>query len=145
MEKLFKPKGPLRLQGYDRLYEKLLLSDVDLGEYRIKQEKIDFPFNIVAKGNAPDSLVMFGYHAFFQGMYQAYADHRSFVLSPDAIWLLVSQGFARHVAANAEAMRHHFVDFEGKVSLVVADDFVHPGSPASDWETIFSEIYRTDR
>lgn len=52
-------------------------------------------------------------------MYQAYADHRPFVLSPDMIWLLISQGFAQHVNANHESLRKYFVDFSGKQSLVV--------------------------
>lgn len=46
-------------------------------------------------------------------MYQAYADHRPFVLSPDMIWLLISQGFARHINANQESMRNELVDFSG--------------------------------
>ncbi len=55
-------------------------------------------------------------------MYQAYADHRPFVLSPDMIWLLISQGFARHINANQESMRNDLVDFSGKLSLIVRAD-----------------------
>ncbi|RYZ47433.1 MAG: DUF4419 domain-containing protein [Sphingobacteriales bacterium] len=58
-----------------------------------------------------------GAHPFFNGMYQAYADHRPFELSPDMIWLLICQGFAHHVNNNAEALRSMFVDFEGKEQL----------------------------
>jgi hypothetical protein len=139
VERLSRPKELLPVEVPGTVYERLILSDADLSPWEIEREKIEFPFGIIAQSQAPDNLIYFGYHAFFHGMYQAYADHRPFVLSPDAVWLLVSQGFARHVAANAEALRHHFVDFDERVSLVVGDN-VHLGSPASDWETIFPKF-----
>lgn len=98
--------------------------------------------NIIAKSEAPDSLVTFGYHSFFNGMYQAYADHRPFVLSPDMIWLLISQGFARHVSANAEQLRRYFVGFSGKTTALVVSQEVGLHSPASEWEEIFPEFTR---
>ena len=70
-------------------------------------------------------------------MYQAYADHRPFVLSPDMIWLLISQGFAHHVNANPEDLRHYFVDFHGKATLLVATDEITLDNPQSPWEKIF--------
>jgi hypothetical protein len=100
----------------------------------------DFPFGIVAKSELPDKLVSFGYHSFFNGMYQAYADHRPFVLSPDMIWLLISQGFAHHVNANPENLRHHFVDFSDKLTLVVATTEIMLDNPQSPWEKIFPEF-----
>ncbi|MCI5212341.1 MAG: DUF4419 domain-containing protein, partial [Candidatus Electrothrix sp. ATG2] len=30
-------------------------------------------------------------------------------MSPDMFWLLICQGFARHVNANSEELRHRFV------------------------------------
>jgi hypothetical protein len=51
-------------------------------------------------------------------------------------WLLISQGFARHVNANPEAMRDYFVDFTGKTTLVVVSDSVPLYAPADMWETV---------
>jgi hypothetical protein len=45
------------------------------------------------------------------------------------IWLLISQGFARHVSANPEKLRHHFVDFSGKISLIVATEEIILDNP----------------
>ncbi len=45
----------------------------------------------------PDTLLALGFHPFLQGMYRAYSEHRPFTLSPDMIWLLITQGFSRHV------------------------------------------------
>lgn len=136
VEELSRPEKQLYMSGYDRLYERLIDSDVGMsGNNNV------FSCNIIAKSGAPDSLVTFGYHSFFNGMYQAYADHRPFVLSPDMIWLLISQGFARHVSANAEQLRRYFVGFSGKTTALVVSEEVGLHSPASEWE----EIHPADR
>lgn len=75
-------------------------------------------------------------------MYQAYADHRPFVLSPDMIWLLISQGFARHINANQESMRNELVDFSGKLSLIIREDKI--GGPYSFMGGNLPAIYRTN-
>jgi hypothetical protein len=139
IENLSKPQRHLYLQPYENIYKNLIQKEVDISKWDIERGGIDFKYNILAKSQAPDSLVSFGYHSFFNGMYQAYADHRPFVLSPDMIWLLISQGFARHVNANPEKLRKYFVDFSGKSSLVVnsqrdlfKDDI--------NWEEIFPQF-----
>ena len=55
----------------------------------------------------------------YSALYTAYAKHRSVTLSPDVIWLLISQGFARYVNAHAEELRHRLVSHAGKKELVV--------------------------
>ena len=140
VEELSKPEELLINRGYDDLYKWLILSDVNMYPHQVEKDSIDFPFNIIAKSEAPDSLVVLGYHSFFNGMYNAYADHRPFVISPDMIWLLISQGFARHVNANSELLRKDFVDFDGKLSLIVSSESLELDSPASSWEEIFPEF-----
>jgi hypothetical protein len=139
IEKLSKPKKILYLQSYEDIYKNLILKDANLSKGEIERSGIDFKYNILAKSQAPDSLVSFGYNAFFNGMYQAYAEHRPFVLSPDMIWLLISQGFARHVNANPEKLRKYFVDFTGKLSLVVESkkDLL---KDSTDWADIFPQF-----
>jgi Domain of unknown function (DUF4419) len=79
-------------------------------------------------------------NGFFNVAYQAYADHRPMVISPDMIWLLISQGFSMHVNQNAEALRKHFVQHEGKKVLIVKrGDFVL-GNDKNDWESVFAEF-----
>lgn len=140
VEELSKPDKLLINRDYNDLYKWLILSDVNMYPFQVEKDSIDFPFNIIAKSEAPDSLVIFGYNSFFNGMYRAYADHRPFVISPDMIWLLISQGFAKHVSANSEILRKNFVDFDGKLSLIVRNDSLELDSPASSWEKIFPEF-----
>lgn len=65
---------------------------------------------------------------FFTGMVQAFADHRPVCISPDVIWMLISQAFSQEVNADPERFRDKFVDFEGKIDLVVQSEYplYHP-------------------
>ena len=60
-----------------------------------------------------------GKDVFFQTIVRAYADHRPLVLSPDMVWLLISQGFARYVNAHPEELRDQLVSHTGKMDLVI--------------------------
>ncbi len=85
-------------------------------------------------------LVPTTYHAFMEALRKAYADHYNFVISPDMIWLLISQGFAAHVNENAEALRDQFVDFDGKKRLHIRRDEFSKGSIYNDWAGTFEEF-----
>lgn len=97
-------------------------------------------FNIVARSKISEKLVTFKYNSFFDGMYFAYANHRPFTLSPDMIWLLISQGFANHVANNAETLRSMFVGYNGKTDLIVINNKIKLEDPNSPWEEVFPEF-----
>ncbi|MBQ0047907.1 MAG: DUF4419 domain-containing protein [Prevotellaceae bacterium] len=60
-----------------------------------------------------------GDNAMFSMLMMAYAHHRPLILSPDDVWLCISQGFAQHVNQNAEALRDKLVSHEGKITLSV--------------------------
>ena len=76
---------------------------------------------------------------FYKCMVQAYADHHPLVLSPDIVWLIISQGFSRYVNAHAEEMRDLLVFHEGKMELVVNsnNDIL---SPSGDWERLLNDF-----
>lgn len=97
-------------------------------------------YNIIAKSNIPEKLVTFKYSSFFSGVYFAYANHRPFTLSPDMIWLLISQGFANHVVNNADELRDLFVKHSGKAELIVQNNKIDLNNPESPWEEVFPEI-----
>ena len=124
IDELSKPEKQLKMSSHYAVLNRL----VDLSQRNDKKR----PANIIANSRLPDNLVNYGYHSFFDGMYQAYMDHRPVVLSPDVIWLLISQGFSQHVNANAEKLRHHLVNFNGKLTLIVNTAMVtldNPNSP----------------
>lgn len=80
------------------------------------------------------------FHPVVAAIHLAFNDHRPLVLSPDILWLLVAQGFAHHVNANAEELRDQFVKHPGKVVIAVRrDDFIK-GSPENPWTEVFDEF-----
>jgi len=92
--------------------------------------------------NPQQKLVKNSSHPFLFGMYQAYSEHRPFVLSPDMLWLLICQAFSRTVNYNAEEFRPYLVDFDKKKTLIVRNDAIRLGNPNNPWEeviAIFSE------
>jgi len=79
-------------------------------------------------------------HPLIAALHGAFSSHRPVCLSPDVIWLTLTQGLAHHVNANAEQLRHQFVSHEGKLTIEVRrDDFVK-GSPENPWPEVFSEF-----
>lgn len=108
------------------------------GESLAKRLIVDEPVkyeahHIIATSFADeDKLEYHGPDAFYRAIVKAYAQHKSVTLSPDMIWLLISQGFARYVNAHAEALRPQLVDHEGQISLVVESD-VDVLSQKADW------------
>ncbi|MBI3511757.1 MAG: DUF4419 domain-containing protein [Bacteroidetes bacterium] len=87
-----------------------------------------------------DSLVYYNYNPFVATVREAYYDHRPLTLSPDMIWLLITQEFAIHVDQNSESLRHYFVDFDGKKVLKVEDDDLRKGNPDNQWDSIFPQF-----
>ena len=63
----------------------------------------------------------------------AFFEHYPLELSPDAIWLTIVQGFAQHVTANAEKLRHLFVKHDGQAQLEVVDLGMTLASPGQVW------------
>lgn len=101
-------------------------------------QEVSMSANTLSINVDDDSLVYYNYkNPFFYGMYDAYADHRPFVLSPDMIWLLISQGFSHHINANPEKYRDRMVDFSGTLSLVVESD--RPLDSAQ-WEVLIPQF-----
>jgi len=56
-------------------------------------------------------------HPLIHAVHVAFSQHRPLTLSPDAIWLVIAQGFSHHVTANAEKLRHRLVRHEGRRAL----------------------------
>ena len=75
--------------------------------------------NIKTHSAGNKELVCFKRNACFEGFLTAYDKHYSLILSPDIIWLLISQGIATHINENAEQLRNRLVDFDGQKTIVI--------------------------
>ncbi|MEM7182542.1 MAG: DUF4419 domain-containing protein [Spirochaetota bacterium] len=111
-----------------------------LEEYEVESILHEFSKTINQSEANHQSLVYAGSHAFLLGMHRAYADHRPFVLSPDMIWLLISQGFSKHVNYNSEALRDQIVGFQDKTTLTVQYGEIAKQNPDKVWPLIISEF-----
>ena len=111
---------------------------------------------IVASSVTDDRLAWFGSNTMFNLMITAYADHRPLVISPDDIWLLISQGLARHINKNAEELRDRLVNHDDKIVLQVESkqallgdkDVLMDGEAVDgkvDWTLIFDGFVNTMR
>lgn len=95
-------------------------------------------YNAIATSFANDkNLRYLGSDAFYDCLKRAYANHMSVTISPDMVWLLISQGFARYVNAHPEEMRQQLVSHSGKMDLFVEskEDLF---SEKADWPTLIS-------
>ncbi|WP_164108851.1 MULTISPECIES: DUF4419 domain-containing protein [Sphingobacterium] len=121
---LLKPSNALRRVSKQALMDQLSTEEV---EY----------FSI-----GPDSLVLFGAHPFLAGAFKAYQEHRPIIISPDIIWTLIEQGFARHIALYAEKFRDRLVDFQGKreITIVANKDDIQLGNPNSKWGSVLPQF-----
>lgn len=80
------------------------------------------------------------FHPVVAAIHSAFHDHRPLILSPDILWLLIAQGLAHHVIANAEELRPQFVQHSDKATIMVRrDDFIK-GSPENPWPEVFGEF-----
>jgi hypothetical protein len=76
---------------------------------------------------APD-----GVHPLLGAVARAFADHRPLVLSPDVVWLTITQGVAQHIRLHAEELRPQLVNHHGRKRLIVGIDGPLPGD-ADSW------------
>lgn len=81
------------------------------------------------------------HHPFLRAAHLAFADHRPLAISPDMVWLLLTQMAAAEVIKQPETYREFFANHEfGKRTLSVRrDDFV-PGSSQNNWSSVFAEF-----
>jgi hypothetical protein len=83
---------------------------------------------------------------FLETIELAYSNHFPLKLSPSHFLLMISQGLATHINQNAEELRKHLVNYEGKKALTIVMDDYQYGQPY-DWTKIFdkfTEMIKTD-
>ena len=101
---------------YDYLY-----TGESIAKHMLSEEQIpvDAQRIIATSFSGENNLKLMGKDAFYRSIVEAYANHQSITLSPDMVWLVISQGFARYVNAHAETMRPKIVNHNGKMDLAI--------------------------
>ena len=122
-------------------YQRGLYSGESIAEFMLSEEEI--PNNlqriIATSFSGENNFSPMGKDAFYRCIVGAYANHQSVTLSPDMVWLVISQGFARYVNAHAEELRPQLVNHNGKMDLaimtnkdILADDV--------DWPSLIADF-----
>ena len=118
-----------------------MLSSKDLSSRIISKKNIPSADHKVVKTSFEgEKLCYLGEDNFFKCVVQAFADHRSLVLSPDMVWLLIGQGFSRYVNAHSEELRDKLVSHQGKMVLRVEknNDVLNPAK--GDWAQLLNDF-----
>ena len=118
-----------------------MMSSKDLSSRIISKKNIpSVDHKVVKTSFEGEKLCYLGEDNFFKCVVQAYADHRSLVLSPDMVWLLIGQGFSRYVNAHSEELRDKLVSHQGKMVLRVEknNDVLNPAK--GDWAQLLNDF-----
>ena len=78
-------------------------------------------------------------HGLIETVHLAFAEHRPLILSPDCMWMVISQGFSHHINQDTDKYRARLVKHEGKEELTVLR---HPGDSWADAITQISTQIR---
>ncbi|MEU8077807.1 DUF4419 domain-containing protein [Catellatospora citrea] len=98
-----------------------------------------FP-DALAIGGDPDLAVLVpnGVHPLLHAVGRAFAEHRPLVLSPDVVWLTVTQGLAQHIRLHAEELRPLLVNHTGRRELAITLDGPLP-QDADSWRHLVAQ------
>lgn len=96
--------------------------------------------NGVEASSLSESSFIYPTHNLVGSINTAYDHHLPLILSPDMLWLTISQGLSTHITNNAEQLRPQFVNFEGKKELIVEEDSFVKGSPDNNWPHMFGQF-----
>ena len=80
------------------------------------------------------------FHPFVAAVDTAFRYHLPLALSPDHVWLLLTQGFAQHVVRNAESLRDQFVPHDQQATIQVHRDDLQQLPPDAPWDEVIDEI-----
>ena len=127
IEDLKRPENPVPGFSYSEILKRLIETqygqDIIFDRYSVElKNRPDYDYGIIAHNPITENLVNWNYHSFFYGLYNAYAEHRPFILSPDIIWLLIIQGFSHHINFNSEKLKDKFVCIDEKLTLVIKNE-----------------------
>lgn len=109
-----------------------IIAEADRYRTDLKRELWTFP-------QRSNTLVRSGTHPFATAIYMAYAEHRPLTFSPDMVWMLICQGFAKHIDLNGEALRHYFVQHKGKKNITIERPYLMKNS-VGYWESMLGDF-----
>lgn len=98
---------------------------------------------LISSNLPTDNLINYDHNSFAKGLMNAFAYHRPVSISPDIIWLLISQSFSNFVNSAPQDLQKLFVNHNGIKTLSVTmnkpmEELVEPDT----WNEFFNEIQK---
>ena len=85
-------------------------------------------------------LDMHGLNPFILSLHISFAYDLPITITPDILWIVITQGFTQHINKNPEKYRKSFVDFNGKKEITIVRNEFFSDITTNDWSTIFPEF-----
>ena len=83
------------------------------------------------------SFVYSKVHPMIGALHYSFAHHRPITISPDMIWLMILQGFSKHIHYNSESLKSKIYNLDEISEIIVRrDDFIK-GSINNKWNEVF--------
>ncbi|CAG8528248.1 20427_t:CDS:2 [Dentiscutata erythropus] len=79
-------------------------------------------------------------NGFAAAILHAYNYHKHLRLSPDDVWLTISQGVSHHINQNPEKFRDRFVQHEGKEKIAVYAGDILSNNYEGDWPEVVNRL-----
>ncbi|CAG8801886.1 11453_t:CDS:1 [Gigaspora margarita] len=80
-------------------------------------------------------------NGFAAAILHAYNHHKHLRLSPDDVWLTISQGVSEHINRNPEKFRNRFVQHEGKKRLLIqVNDIISGATFEGNWPEAINRL-----
>ncbi|MFT6503730.1 MAG: hypothetical protein ACJASQ_003868 [Crocinitomicaceae bacterium] len=96
----------------------------DIAENKFQRPLFTFPDALKTMKLAPSQ-----YNSFLYAIHSAYADHRPLILSPDAIWLTLCQGFGNHLVLHGEEWEDKLLMPNHPNKITIRDDDLNKDRP----------------
>lgn len=105
---------------------------------KIFENKIGKEITFFPKEHHNKEFVTAYNNGFIQTIQQSYDDHRPLVLSPDVIWLAITQGVSIHINQNFKTLEKTIFKGEKPKKLIVRNDSLQYG--AKHWEKLIATL-----
>ncbi|MBO5932318.1 MAG: DUF4419 domain-containing protein, partial [Bacteroidaceae bacterium] len=135
IEELSKPAELLPTENFHSVYNMILGEERSI-DVSNSAEQSDYD-NILFNSIGDTDLAITRSNSFFNGMREAYANHRPVVFSPDIIWTLISQGFANHINNNSKKYKDLLIKSDAEKTIVanIGADLAN-----TDWPEVINTL-----
>ena len=104
-----------------------------------KIEKLNYSFE-----TGEEKFYEAGDCPFIEAYRIAYLHHFPIIINPNIFWLIILQGFSKHmeIKDNAERNRYKFVNFEGRENIVIRTDLNLFRASDDQWQIIIEKLLK---